>query len=60
MYEISLVVQELKIHLAMQGTQVRSWAQEDSTRTEQLSPCPTTTEAHAPGAHALQQEKPQK
>ena len=26
--------------------------------TEQLSPCATTTEAHAPRAHALQREKP--
>ena len=48
MYKIPLVVQELKIHLAMQGTQVRPWAQEDSTCTEQLSPRKTTTEAHAP------------
>ena len=28
--------------------------------TEQLSPCTTTTEAHAPRACALQQEKPSK
>ena len=27
---------------------------------EQLSPCATTAEAHAPGARALQQEKPPK
>ena len=38
-------VQELKIHLAMQGTQVRSWAQEDSTCTEQLRPHKTATDA---------------
>ena len=60
MYKISLVVQELNIHLAMQGTQVRPWAQEDSTCTEKLSPCKTTIGAHAPWAHTLQQEKPLK
>ena len=60
MYKIPLVVQELKIHLAMQGTQVRPWAQEDSTCTEQLSPRKTTTEAHAPWAHAPKQEMPLK
>ena len=52
----SLVAQWLRIHLPMQGTrvQVRSRAHEPQL----LSPRATTTEAHAPRARALQQEKP--
>ena len=57
----------------MQGTRVRSLVREDPTccgatkllsllsRTREpqlLSPRATTTEAHAPRPHALQQEKP--
>ena len=40
---ISLVVQWLRIHLPMQGTQVRSGKIPHAA--EQLSPCATTTEA---------------
>ena len=40
----SLVVQWLKIHLPMQGTQVWSLAQEDPTCQWQISPCAPTTE----------------
>ena len=42
----------------MQGTQVWALVQEDPSAAEQLSPCATTAEAHAPRAHAPQQEKP--
>ena len=69
----SLVAQWLRICLPMQGTRVRSLVREDPTccgatkllsllsRTREpqlLSPRATTTEAHAPRPHALQQEKP--
>ena len=66
----SLVVQWLRILLPMQGTQVQAWSGKISHAAEQLSPCATTTEpalqspratpteAFAPRAHALQQEKP--
>ena len=47
------MVQWLRTHLPMQGTQVQSLVWEEST-------CPsiTVTEAQVPKAHALQQEKP--
>ena len=63
----------LRIRLPMQGTQVRSLVWEDPTCRgatkpashnywacvpQLLSPHATTTEAHTPRAHALQQEKP--
>jgi len=38
------VVQWVKIHLPMQGTQIPSLAQEDPQAVEQLSPCTTSTE----------------
>ena len=41
----SLVVQLVRIHLAMQGTPVRPLVWEDPTGLEQLNPCVTTTEA---------------
>ena len=53
-----LVVQWLRIHLPMQGTQVRALVQEDPNAAEQLSLCATTTEARVPRARAPQQEKP--
>ena len=40
----SLAVQRLKLHLAMQGTQVLSWSGKIPHAAEQLSPCATTTE----------------
>ena len=40
----SLVVQWLRIHLPMQGTQVQSLAQEDPTCHGATKPCATTTE----------------
>ena len=58
--ETSLVVQWLRICLAVQGTPVQSLVQEDPNALGQRSPCATTTEAHAPRIHALQQEKPLK
>ena len=45
-----------RLHLPMHGTWVRPLVQEDVL--EQLSLCATTTEARAPRACALQQEKP--
>ena len=33
------------------------WSRKIPHAAEQLSPCATTTEAHAPGAHALQQRE---
>ena len=53
-----LVVQWLRTRLPMQGTRVQSLVQDDATCVEQLSPCATITEAHAPRVHAPQQEKP--
>ena len=47
------MVQWLRTHLPMQGTQAQSLAWEYSTR-----PSTTATEAQVPRAHALQQEKP--
>ena len=44
--------------LPVQGTQVEPWSGKIPHATEQLSPCATTTEAQAPRACALQQEKP--
>ena len=46
------MVRWLRIHLAMQGTLVRSLAGKSPHAEEQLSPCTATR------AHALQQEKP--
>ena len=44
-----LIVQWLRICLAIQGTPVWSLVQEDATcRTEQLSLCTPTTEVHMP------------
>ena len=62
----ALVVQWLRIHLPMQGTQVRALVREDPTchgatepRAPQLlSPRATTTEARTPRVRASQQEKP--
>ena len=62
----SLVVQWLRIHLAVQGTLVRSLVQEDPTwlwsksahTPELLSPRTAATEAGVPRARVPQQEKP--
>ena len=54
----SLVVQQLRICLPVQGIQVQVLVWEDSTAAEQLSQWVTTTEARMPGASASQQEKP--
>ena len=54
----SLAVQWLKVHLAMQGTQVRSLVGRMPHTVGQPSLSITTTEVHAPRACALQQEKP--
>ena len=54
----SLVAQWLRIHLPMQGTRVRALVQEDPTCRGATNPVATATEAHAPRARALQQEKP--
>ena len=40
----SLVVQWLRIHLPMKGTQVQSLVQEDTTCYRELSRCTTSTE----------------
>ena len=69
---VSLMVQWLQICLAMQGTPVQCWVQEDSTCCEALpslrsrawelqllGPCATSTEAHVPRACALQHKGPQ-
>ena len=42
----------------MQGTRVRALVQEDPTCRGATNPVATATEAHAPRARALQQEKP--
>ena len=57
------MVKWLSICLPMQGTRVRALVWEDPTclrarEPQLLSPCATTTAAHAPRAQALQQEKP--
>ena len=62
----SLLVQWLKIHLPMQGTQVGSLVQEDPTRSEAPKPVSRKYWAEAPQllkpahlrVHAPQQEKP--
>ena len=69
----SLVVRWLRICLPMQGTQVQALVRENPTchganksmhhdyracKPQLLSPCATPTEARAPRARALQQEKP--
>ena len=53
-----LVVPWLRIHLAMQGTLVRSLVQEGPRFQEEAKPCATATEAHEPRAHAPRQGKP--
>ena len=64
------MAQWLGICLPVQGTWIRSLVQEIPHATEQLGPCATTaepelwslrvttTEARAPGARALQRERP--
>ena len=42
----------------MQGTQVQSLLQEEATCSGAAKPMHHNSWAHAPGAHALQQEKP--
>ena len=63
----SLVVQWLRIHLSLQGQQVRSLVQElrchelwshEAHAPQHLSPRASTSRPTPPGAHALQQEKP--
>ena len=54
----SLVAQWLRVHFAMQGTPVRSLAQQDPTCWEQLSLWATPTEPTHSRAHASKQEKP--
>ena len=51
-----LVVQWLRIHLAVQGTQVRSLVQEDSTGLGATKPVHHNYGAHSPRACALQRE----
>ena len=50
--------QWLTIRLPIQGTRIWSLVGEDPSAVGQLSQCVTATEANAPRAHALQQEKP--
>ena len=54
-----LVVQWLRIHLPVHGTQVQSLVWEDLTYrgATKLSPCAAATEAHMPRAGGLLQEK---
>ena len=40
------------------GHRFEPWSGKIPHASEQLSPCTTTTEAHAPRARALQQERP--
>ena len=54
----SLVAHWLRIHLPMQGTQVRALVWEDPTCCGATKPVSTTTEARVPRACAPQQEKP--
>ena len=54
---VSLVVQWLKICLAMQRTQFGPWCGKIACAAEQLSLCATTSEPTS-RAQALQQEKP--
>ena len=51
------MAQWLRIRLPMQVTRVQALVREDPTCHEQLSPCTTTTEAHAPRARAPQQRE---
>ena len=53
----SLVVQQLRIHLPMQGTRVQFLVQEDPTCRGAASPCATAAEAHVLQTHQPQ-EKP--
>ena len=55
----SLVVQWLKVSLPMQGTQVQTLGEDDPTRHWATEPIITSTEACAPRALPLQEEKPQ-
>ena len=57
-FRTSLVVQWIRTHLAMQGTQADPWSGKIPQAVGQLSPCATTTGAWKPRAHASQQEKP--
>ena len=56
--QTSPVVQLLRIHLLMQGTQVRSLAGEDPTCLRATKPMRHNYPACALGPHALRQEKP--
>ena len=51
------MIQWLRIHLPMQGTQVRFLVWEDPICHEQLSLRTTTTEVYTPRVHTVQQEK---
>ena len=55
-FRTSLVIQMLRIHLPMQGTQAQSLVWEDSTCHGQLGPHTTTSSPHS-RAWGLQQEK---
>ena len=54
----SLVVQKLRIHLPMQGTQVWFLIQEDPTCCRATKPVHHNYWAHMPRAHVPQEEKP--
>ena len=58
LYGASLVVQCLRIHLAMQGTPIRCLVWDDLTCHRITKPFTTATEGCVPRAHAPQQEKP--
>ena len=57
--QASLMVQWLRICLAMKGHQFDPWFRKIPHSTEQLSPRATTTEPTYPRARALLQEKPE-
>ena len=50
----------MRLHLPMQGAEVQSLVGEDPTYHRATKPVRCTTEAHAPRACAVQQEKPSK
>jgi len=54
----SLVVQWIRICCPCRGNRFEPLSGKIPHATGQLSLCATTTEAHVPRAHALQQEKP--
>ena len=54
-----LVVKNLPVN-AGDMNKFNPWSGRIPHASEQPSPCPTTSEARAPGAYALQQEKPPK